>query len=90
MPKFTIEMNSLLNKSLQNLGLIIYKIDKIIQKAKIIVDAKRTEVAAATGLVCASMGMPKYFQVNRPFLYLIRNKKAHTILFEGFVKNPNL
>lgn len=104
MPKFTIEMKSQLSEFFQKLGLIkgfsdsadcvdpkvTYNIDKIIQKAKIIVNKKGTRAAAATGNVCASMGMPRYFKIDRPFLYLIRNKKTHAILFEGFVKNPNL
>lgn len=103
MPKFTIEMKLELTESFKKLGLIKgfsnsadfvdskvpYKIDNIIQKAKIIVDEKGTVAAAATEIQCMTMGIPKTFKANRPFLYLIRNKKTNTILFEGFMKNPN-
>ena len=103
MPKFTIEMTHRLTESFKKLGLIkgfsdtadcvdsnvFYKIDKIIQKTKIIVDEKGTE-AAAISMSSITTGVPKFFKVNHPFLYLIRNKKTNTILFEDFVKNPKL
>ena len=104
MPKFTIEMKYKLSESFKKLGLIkgfsdsadcvdskvSYKINKIIQKAKIIVDEKGTEAAAVTVCDSMTMGIGNRFKIDHPFLYLIRNKKTNTILFEGFMKNPNL
>lgn len=105
-PKFTIESKLQLNPIFQELGMnkafsdfaectdtnVKYKIDLIVQKAKIIVDENGTKASAATGMSMKLLSIdedPVYnFYANHPFAFFLRNKKTGTILFEGFVKNP--
>ena len=59
--------------------------------AKITVNEKGTEAAAATGAVAATKGAPSPsmdFVCNRPFLYAIRDTQAKTILFLGAYLKP--
>jgi serpin B len=58
------------------------------------VDEKGTEAAAATALmgipVGAAMGEgPRPVQVNRPFLFLIRDNASGLVLFLGRVTDPS-
>lgn len=69
-----------------------YQVDMIIQKAKIVLDENGTEAAAATGMTMKLLSLDEDQEYNvfadHPFVYLLRNKETGTILFEGFVKNP--
>lgn len=105
-PKFTIESKLKLNPIFKELGMnkaftdfaectdknVKYKVDLIIQKAKIIVDENGTEAAAATGMTMRLLSIDVEtvydFFANHPFAFFLRNKETGTILFEGFVKNP--
>jgi serpin B len=62
----------------------------IVHKAFVRVDEKGTEAAAATAVMMAGGGRPKYqqFTADRPFVFLIRDKKTGSILFMGRVVNP--
>lgn len=72
---------------------ISYFVSTIIQKAKIILDEKGTEAAAATAMIldCGCFlnppPTPEVF-ADHPFAFILRNSKTKSILFEGFVKNP--
>jgi len=62
-------------------------VSKVLHKATIEVNEEGTEAAAATGMIMMTrmMTFPLQFQADRPFLYVIWNKK--NILFAGaFVK----
>ncbi|KAH8402358.1 hypothetical protein KR009_011515 [Drosophila setifemur] len=64
-------------------------VSKALHKATIEVNEEGTEAAAATGMVMMTrmMTFPLQFQADRPFLYVIWNRK--NILFAGaFVKAP--
>jgi serine protease inhibitor len=69
-------------------------ISDVIHKAFVAVDEKGTEAAAATAVIFAERGMP--FQmaeplvvtIDRPFVFLIRDRKTGTILFAGRVLDP--
>jgi serpin B len=66
-------------------------ITKVIHKAFVAVDEKGTEAAAATAVVmapgCAAF-RPISFTADRPFVFMIRDKKTGGILFLGRVVNP--
>lgn len=63
-------------------------VSNIIQKAKIIVDEKGTEAAAATIVTmnCESfiIDEPVKFVCDHHFVYYIRNRKTHAITFMGY------
>jgi serpin B len=67
-------------------------IGDIVHKAFIAVDEKGTEAAAATAVLIdiTSVLDPVVFTVNRPFIFMIRDKQTGTILFIGRILNPLL
>jgi len=73
-------------------GLVI---KDVIHQAFVQVAEKGAEAAAATAVVMADAGMaemppePIYLTVDRPFLFLIRDKATGEILFLGHVVDPN-
>ena len=69
-------------------------IKDVIHKAFVSVDEEGTEAAAATAVV---MAVPESAQppwepirvtMDRPFIFLIRDKATDAILFVGRIKNP--
>jgi len=67
-------------------------IGDIVHKAFISVDEKGTEAAAATAVIfeVTSVLDQVVFNVNRPFIFVIRDKETGTILFIGRILNPML
>ena len=64
--------------------------DKIIHQAVIKVNEEGTEATAATVIVVVT-GLPQADEkvvVNKPFIYILRDKKTNTILFIGHIINP--
>ena len=64
-------------------------IDNVYHKAFITVDEAGTEAAAATAVVMAR-AMPERLQVDRPFIYLIRDTETGSLLFVGEVLDPSV
>ena len=65
-------------------------VDKIIHQAVIKVNEKGTEAAAATAIIVPT-GFPQVYEkviVDKPFIYMLRDKETNTILFVGHVINP--
>ena len=62
-------------------------ISAVAHKAFIEVNEEGTEAAAATAVVMADSGAPRFY-IDHPFLLLIRDTKHGTILFMGRVMNP--
>jgi serpin B len=62
----------------------------VYHKAFVEVSEEGTEAAAATAVVIVRKSMPAYFEfnVNRPFLVLIRHNSSGIILFMGRVTKP--
>lgn len=61
----------------------------VIQKTYVSVDEEGTTAAAATGgMMTATAMLPKAFNANRPFLFVIFDMHSQTILFIGQVTNP--
>ena len=71
-------------------------ISQVVQKAYIAVDEEGTEAAAATAIVAEAAAevsqeeppKPAVFRADRPFLYLIRDKRTDAILFLGRLIDP--
>jgi serpin B len=69
-------------------------ISKVIHKAFVDVNEEGTEAAAATAVVMSTKAAPiiekpVIFKADRPFIFLIRDKEAGSILFMGRVMDPN-
>jgi len=62
-------------------------IDEVLHKTFIKVDEEGTEAAAVTSVGIGLTAMPEtiYFRVDRPFVFLIRERHSGTILFIGKV-----
>jgi serpin B len=66
-------------------------ISEVVHKAFVAVDEEGTEAAAATAVVMKETAMMLdgiEMEVDRPFLFLIRDTRTGTILFVGRVLNP--
>jgi len=68
-------------------------IQDVVHKAFVSVDEEGTEAAAATAVIVGTTSIPAEpikVEVNRPFIFLIRDIETGAILFLGRVVNPNL
>ena len=65
------------------------KISEVLHKTYVVVNEEGTEAAAVTsvGMMTNSIPVVKEFIVNKPFLYLIREKSTGVILFIGKMGN---
>jgi serine protease inhibitor len=63
-------------------------ISKVIHKAFVDVNEQGTEAAAATAVLMATRGGNQTFRIDRPFIFLIRDRNSRSILFLGRVVNP--
>ncbi len=67
-------------------------IQHVIHEAYIDVDEAGTKAAAATGVVIGTTAIqlpPKiHFVVNRPFIFVLRDKRTGAILFIGITSHP--
>lgn len=65
-------------------------VSEVMHKSYIKVDEKGTEAAAVTGITVGvtSFNPNLYFNVNRPFVFVIREKVSNAILFVGKVVDP--
>jgi len=68
------------------------KISRVIHQSFIEVDEEGSEAAAATavGIGETSVGLPAldHIKINRPFIFMIREKHSRVILFIGQLHNP--
>ena len=104
-PRFKLEYENKLEDELEELGLGIaftdnadfsninktegLQISDVFQKTFIEVNEEGTEAAAVTGVTVVTTSASPSFYVNRPFLYVIREKFTGTICFMGRVGNPS-
>jgi len=66
-------------------------VDRVIHQAVIKVNEKGTEAAAATVIIIRA-SLPSYLEevvIDKPFIYLIRDKTSGVILFIGHVVDPS-
>ena len=71
----------------------LLNISAVLHKACVDVNEEGTEAAAATGVVMRAMAARRpqpvpVFRADHPFLFLIRDTKAGSILFMGRLTNP--
>lgn len=69
-------------------------IAEVLHKAFVDVNEEGTEAAAATAVIMMRAGgrpaEPKVFRADRPFVYLIRENKTHSVLFMGRLETPKV
>ncbi|HYN80123.1 MAG TPA: serpin family protein [Gemmatimonadaceae bacterium] len=104
-PRFKLEWKRVLNSDLRALGMGIafdnadftpmsprgreLVITKVIQKTFVDVNEEGTEAAAATSVGVGLTSAPSAIRVDRPFLFVIRERFSGTIMFMGkIVKLP--
>ena len=104
-PRFKLEWKRVLNSDLRALGMGIafdnadftpmsprgreLVITKVIQKTFVDVNEEGTEAAAATSVGIGLTSAPSAIRVDRPFLFVIRERFSGTIMFMGkIVKLP--
>ena len=65
-------------------------IDEVLQKAFVEVNEEGTEAAAATsvGIALTSMPMIEKVELNRPFIFMIKENSSNLILFMGTLADP--
>jgi len=103
-PKFEFDYEKFLNEQLQDMGMNdafdpyvadfsgitdweIY-ISFVKQNTFVKVDEKGTEAAAVTTIGFEYVSLPPSFDVNKPFIFAIRERTTNTLLFIGSVLNP--
>lgn len=104
LPKFQLDITLNLRKALGTMGINkCFKeeaefpllgantyVKSIIHQAKIEVDEKGTRTDTITGILCDNIiGSGDIFQVNQPFIFLIRDKKTGVVLFIGDIKEKS-
>lgn len=104
LPKFEFDYEKFLNEQLQDMGMNdafspnvadfsgitdweIY-ISFVKQNTFVKVDEKGTEAAAVTTIGFEVVSLPPSFDVNKPFIFAIRERTTNTLLFIGSVANP--
>ena len=60
----------------------------VVHQAFVAVDEEGSEAAAATGVVVGIESMPLELRLDRPFIFLIRDRKTGTVLFLGRLVDP--
>lgn len=101
LPKFKHEFDASLVEPLQSLGMIDafedtadfiamgfapnLKLTAIQHKALIEIDEGGVIAAAATAVIGGTTSVPQSIEVNRPFIYLIRDRTSGAILFLGTI-----
>ncbi len=104
MPKFDFTSDFSLKETLSEMGMpLVFSnnadlsgmdgshdlfLDEVVHKAFVLVDEKGTEAAAGTGGMVAAGGPSNIVRINRPFIFLVRDKKTDAVLFAGRVLKP--
>ncbi len=63
-------------------------IDRVIHQAFIETNEAGSEAAAATAVGVGATSLPPSIDINRPFVYFIREQHTGTLLFAGTMLNP--
>lgn len=65
-------------------------IQAVVHQANIDVDEYGTEAAAATAIVIGEESGPFPFKVDRPFIFVVRDRETGAVLFLGRVTDPSI
>jgi serpin B len=104
LPKFSFSFEKIMNNQLQSMGMVdafipftanfsgitdesIF-ISFVKQNTFIEVNEEGTEAAAVTTIGFEVTSLPQSFEVNKPFIFVIRERTTNTMLFIGKVENP--
>jgi serpin B len=103
LPRFELEWEKELNEPLEKLGMVDafgggadfrrltpgggVWLDVVKQKSFVKVDEEGTEAAAVTGGVMVT-SLPPEIRMDRPFVFVLRERLTGTILFMGIVNDP--
>jgi len=103
-PRFTVSSNLELSDELKALGmprafslraqfprLVVNeatRIDFVQHAVKVAVDEAGTRAAAVTAVGIGVVSLPPSYRVDRPFVFLIRERLSGTIAFAGIVRDP--
>ena len=108
LPKFELEYDAKLKRTLSDLGMSLaftgsadfskmvdgggLYIDEVIHKAFLEVNEEGTEAAAVTIVVIVETSVPLIpnVNINKPFLFVIRDNQTNSILFMGKVMDPTI
>ncbi len=63
-------------------------ITSVRHEAVVKTDEAGTEAAAATAVIIGRVSLPRYVEVDRPFLYLVRHRTTGVVLFVGRIMRP--
>jgi len=63
-------------------------VSEVLHKAVIEVDESGTEAAAVTSVGIGLTSLPMAVDLNRPFIFMIRERHTQAILFSGILRNP--
>lgn len=63
-------------------------VNTVLQKSRIVVNEEGTVAAASTAAIFVNKATPPRFIANRPFAFLIVDKRRNQILYTGQVRNP--
>lgn len=105
LPRFTARTHASLGDVLQALGLGVafsaqadfsamtgareLFIQSVTHEAVVKTDEDGTEAAAATAVLMGKTSLPQFIEVNRPFVYLVRDRATGALLFVGHVGDPS-
>ena len=65
-------------------------IQAVVHQANIDVDEYGTEAAAATAVVIGEESAPLQFSVDRPFIFVVRDRETGAVLFLGRITDPSI
>jgi serine protease inhibitor len=104
LPRFSFEYGRTLNDHLQTMGMtdafdealanlsgisdVKLVVSSVKQNTFVDVNEEGTEAAAVTTVDIRNTSVPIPFQVNRPFIFAIRERTTNTLLFIGQVTDP--
>ena len=60
----------------------------VIHEAYVKIDEEGTEAAAATGVSETTTSAPMPFRVDRPYVFLLRDRLTGSVLFVGRIEDP--